>query len=447
MCGERCMKKFHASQSAYKNIEVGWGTSELCKISDILKCRELENHDTAIIDYTIREYPDDRVSWPLDLHPPLRTLFDAMFAMFDDADTTDVCFFIRHSVASDDVPRRIYGHKKILSTRCDYFKPLFSSGFAEGQGTIMDPDAFNEHQWEQGSDSDYDDMTEGTTKYEEDGPTTTVTRERHEVDDAAEGSDTLQNSGQEHGKEGNSEEHSAECGSEAVWRNPYSDSCKMDIDSLSLVDVAPANPVSRASVKDEVEGDPIERKRRKVYVTDSSYRTYRALIYYLYTGSIALAPFRSKYRAAKEAALSKNPDAEFQSLSAYNRENAVVISPDGELGDIQWVSAKSLYRLCDKLGVGDLKAAAAKFIHDSLTPETVVHELRSTFSALFPEILRAQDEYLKEHWAEVCKTKSFNNYMADLFAHCPGEHPKIVLKHIMSAVKGSDDEKVDGKGA
>jgi len=94
-----------------------------------------------------------------------------------------------------------------------------------------------------------------------------------------------------------------------------------------------------------------------------------------------------------------------------------------------------MYRLCDKLGVSDLRAAAAKFIHDSLTPGTVVHESRSTFSSLFPEILKDQDMYIKEHLSEVCKTKSFDRFMADLFANCPGEPGKMWLKHVMSAIQ------------
>ncbi|TFK48534.1 hypothetical protein OE88DRAFT_1737779 [Heliocybe sulcata] len=86
----------------------------------------------------------------------------------------------------------------------------------------------------------------------------------------------------------------------------------------------------------------------------------------------------------------------------------------------------------------DLKAAAAKFIHESLTPDTVLHELRSSFSSLFPEIMKDQDVYLKEHWPEVCKTKAFDTFMADLFANCPGESGKILFRHMMAAVRGPD---------
>ncbi|KZT21561.1 hypothetical protein NEOLEDRAFT_741543 [Neolentinus lepideus HHB14362 ss-1] len=140
--------------------EKGWGSSKFCSVARILQCEELKERDVLHLHYTIHEFPQGYGSWPLNIRPPLRSLSNAMATLFDGIDTADVCFVVRHAKASDDCPKRIYAHTKILSSRCDYFRTLFQSGFSENDESFGDPESFNEDQWEQGSDSDYEDYTE-----------------------------------------------------------------------------------------------------------------------------------------------------------------------------------------------------------------------------------------------------------------------------------------------
>ena len=50
------------------------------------------------------------------------------------------------------------------------------------------------------------------------------------------------------------------------------------------------------------------------------------------------------------------------------------------------------------LEIAELKAAALEHIRCSLTPENVVTEICSPFTARFPEVKKIEREYLKANW-------------------------------------------------
>ena len=50
------------------------------------------------------------------------------------------------------------------------------------------------------------------------------------------------------------------------------------------------------------------------------------------------------------------------------------------------------------LEIAELKAAALEHIRCSLTPENVVTEICSPFTARFPEVRKIEKEYLKANW-------------------------------------------------
>ena len=50
------------------------------------------------------------------------------------------------------------------------------------------------------------------------------------------------------------------------------------------------------------------------------------------------------------------------------------------------------------LEIPELKAAALEHIRCSLTPENVVTEICSPFTARFPEVRKIEREYLKANW-------------------------------------------------
>jgi len=83
--------------------------------------------------------------------------------------------------------------------------------------------------------------------------------------------------------------------------------------------------------------------------------------------------------------------------------------------DIPKSNAKSVYKLCHRLEIAELKAAALEHIRCSLTPENVVTEICSPFTARFPEVRKIEREYLKANWASVRNAKSFGKLICKVF--------------------------------
>ncbi|KZT21553.1 hypothetical protein NEOLEDRAFT_1139158 [Neolentinus lepideus HHB14362 ss-1] len=358
----------------------GLGTRQFCRISMISDNEVLREHDVLYLEYSIAEYPEGYFSWTLGLRPPLQQLSEVMASMFDDPDTADVSFMIDHPHASRSYPRPIYAHSRFLAARCDYFKTLFGSGFAENKESLhtLGDIAWEESAWEQGSDSDYDDP----------------------AGDDAEESLSIE---------------------------------ETDVYAPVIDDPLPVGVCTPKSTGGVERRRGAERSRRVVHISDFSYRTFRTILHFLYTGCIAFAPLTSTYRVA--VAQKSFEEDVLKDRRIFNQQRAIAISPNGEVGTIPWASPKSIYRLADKLDISELKVAAAQVIRESMTPDTVVRELGSSFTSLFPEILQFQEEYVENNWVEVCKTSSFEDLLDRLFQNYAGGQARIWLKLIKSAIR------------
>ncbi|KAJ7649422.1 hypothetical protein DFH06DRAFT_1475808 [Mycena polygramma] len=102
------------------------------------------------------------------------------------------------------------------------------------------------------------------------------------------------------------------------------------------------------------------RMGRVVPVKGHAFKTWNALLYYLYTNKI-------RFRSSESA--SQAPDC----------------------------SAKSMYKLADKFALEELKSRALEFIQTQLSTETIVHEAFSSFTSLYPEIQDMEVEFLLKH--------------------------------------------------
>ncbi|KAI0331010.1 hypothetical protein GY45DRAFT_673313 [Cubamyces sp. BRFM 1775] len=111
------------------------------------------------------------------------------------------------------------------------------------------------------------------------------------------------------------------------------------------------------------------RKGRVVFIEDFAYRTWEAFIFYAYFGSVSFAPLRSQ----KER------------------------RPKHELYEPPPCSAKSMYRLADKYGIQELKDIAMASILERMTAHTILVELFSPFTAVYPEIKGVELDYLVAH--------------------------------------------------
>lgn len=103
----------------------------------------------------------------------------------------------------------------------------------------------------------------------------------------------------------------------------------------------------------------------------SSYPTFKALLYYLYTDSIFFTPLSSTYHVAKEAAQLQARSFPFPTRRSYLLA-ATGYNPSmmGKSAPSP-CSAKAIYRLADKLGLIELKKRAYDHIIRSLTVENV----------------------------------------------------------------------------
>ncbi|TFK54321.1 hypothetical protein OE88DRAFT_1654944 [Heliocybe sulcata] len=113
---------------------------------------------------------------------------------------------------------------------------------------------------------------------------------------------------------------------------------------------------------------------RTIVVKDAAYRTYKALMFYLYTGEIKFRPLTSSQKRSAGDAVAQ----EHASRSC---------------------SPKSMYRLADKLGLEELKLLARDAIKSGLSEANILEEAFSKFTATpgYGEIRKIELEIL-------CKT-------------------------------------------
>jgi hypothetical protein len=119
---------------------------------------------------------------------------------------------------------------------------------------------------------------------------------------------------------------------------------------------------------------------RRVLVTDTAYKTWQALLYYLYANEISFAPLRSQ----------ASPTTKHLSLN-----------------DPPSCSPKSMYRLASKIKHEGLQTKALAAIRSSLTENNVLQELSSSLTSRFPAILEMEIEILFQHIATPTVTKDF----------------------------------------
>ncbi|KAJ7744157.1 hypothetical protein B0H16DRAFT_1560366 [Mycena metata] len=109
------------------------------------------------------------------------------------------------------------------------------------------------------------------------------------------------------------------------------------------------------------------RRGRIVVLKDTAYRTWKALLYYLYTRQINFAPLRS--------------------------ENCLGL----ETEDPQCL-AKSMYRLADKLGLEELKSSALQYIRSRLSEDNILQEVFSSFTSMYPTLQTLEIKFLTSNF-------------------------------------------------
>ncbi|TBU29596.1 hypothetical protein BD311DRAFT_660992 [Dichomitus squalens] len=128
-------------------------------------------------------------------------------------------------------------------------------------------------------------------------------------------------------------------------------------------------------VQDQTKEGNLTRQGRVVFIEDIAYRTWKAFVFYAYSGRLSFASLKSQERA--------RPD-----ISKRNQKDFFEPPP---------CSPKSMYRLAEKYGIDSLKEEALKDIQSKLSPRNILTELFSSFTLLHPGVQEIEIEYLRDH--------------------------------------------------
>ncbi|KAG0151729.1 hypothetical protein CROQUDRAFT_667739 [Cronartium quercuum f. sp. fusiforme G11] len=147
---------------------------------------------------------------------------------------------------------------------------------------------------------------------------------------------------------------------------------------------------------------PAERFKATVVVTDTPYPTYRALLKYMFSGSICFAPLRSTYLSEKRAARRKGEDFENLQTFIQNRSTKIMLTEC----ELTPTSPKSIYVLADKLIMPELQKLAKHQILNSLTPSNIFNEIKTEMCIRYPELRACYIQYLQEHRNEAMSSET-----------------------------------------
>ncbi|KAG2347135.1 hypothetical protein BDR05DRAFT_996908 [Suillus weaverae] len=156
------------------------------------------------------------------------------------------------------------------------------------------------------------------------------------------------------------------------------DNEKVELRAKVSAEKKPQTPSIKDFNTQEVQRGTISNHR--VLVTDTAFKTWQALLYYLYTNEIIFAPLRSQASSTtKHSSLNEPPPC----------------------------SPKSMYRLACKIKHDGLQTEALAAIRSSLTERNVLQEFSSSLTSRFPAILETEVESLFQHIATPTVMKDF----------------------------------------
>lgn len=249
-------------------------------------------------------------------------LLDVLRASLTRGDFRDTVFYLYSCKSSDSVvfPRPVFAISKVLVAVIPYFKTLLSGDFVEANTGSNDNSSFGH-------------ALDGKLSFEEYGYE--CDSDLDETEESWNGDDTQHDRHCEYIE-------NREIGSESV-----ESSLEASLDNSGT-------PMSTTSRKPDT-------FLRKVYVKDVAFRTWKALIFHVYTGRISFGPLRSQLPTG-------------------------VSSRSDSAGHTLLCSPKSMYRLADKYDMKDLKELARTDIQSKITTQNVVPELFSTFASRYPDI-------------------------------------------------------------
>ncbi|KAH8913766.1 hypothetical protein BT69DRAFT_1291147 [Atractiella rhizophila] len=145
-------------------------------------------------------------------------------------------------------------------------------------------------------------------------------------------------------------------------------------------------------------------KLKEVPIQHACYTTYRALLFYMYSGKIDFGPLKSRGKALGICSIARNKEVDEDVTIADTFSHGYTpsaFSSQSFAGLKQHylkVSPKSMYKLAHAYGIDHLKGLALQSIVDQLTPDNILIEVNSPFSAGYEEVRAKEVEYWVKNW-------------------------------------------------
>ncbi|BGO93894.1 hypothetical protein NBRC10512_006094 [Rhodotorula toruloides] len=146
---------------------------------------------------------------------------------------------------------------------------------------------------------------------------------------------------------------------------------------------------------------------RIVPIHGTSYRTYRAFLGWVFTGTVHFAPLTSSFRYSPIAASHISTSA----TSCY-RQHAASLAAHRKLYPNRPtpVSPKSLYRLAHFLEIPSLQRLCLDALKGRLTMANVAYELfTDPLAEVYPEVFDLELEFAREGWDEVKQSQAMRD--------------------------------------
>ncbi|TDL22102.1 hypothetical protein BD410DRAFT_748785 [Rickenella mellea] len=458
-----------------------WGWAQFARRDAVYyQPAAVRHQDAFLITCSIASSPSPpAVPPPIPRQPVPKDLLDAVGALLDDPAYSDVEFVLPKRGRQSERPRgtrSIFAARRLLR-RADYFQSMFDSGFAEsgneglrlsvasytsaesGDGSLTEiastPGSLPRH-FEDSDAEDEETMTDQDETEDEDtfSPTfltaphtsTSLTIRNSRSPSRAgtrAASPTTSVDDYDHVASADRNDTTDETLSERNVRaklshpsSPRQSEKRLLTDEPEDQVVAPKRPRNR---------DPsVGPQKIRVVVGDVAYATYRAVLYYLYTDTILFAPLSSSFLSSPSSQMSStstnNSQLKIQgegqnvlagtSRSVTQTEQALIVPTSrrqwikewemNNSGKIPPCSAKAVYRLADKLDLGELKARAFQHIIKSLSVHNVPYEMFSTFSAIFEDVRKVQINYFLDNWNDIRNSDAMRNVWQQIRL---GRHP------------------------
>ncbi|KAI5896671.1 uncharacterized protein SCHCODRAFT_02615508 [Schizophyllum commune H4-8] len=378
-----------AKQDQFCSKVANWGWSHYARRELVYYNNSVvKSQDSFVIVCNIKSsptVPDVPSSPRLDVPKSLLETFGSLL-LSDNPAHADVEFILPRRGQDLSNARHIYASRQLLS-RVEYFRTMFSSGFAEGvsmtgAGEMSDSTS--------GMLIDFDDSDD---------------EDNIDDDPVAEWASATSHSVTSSGEQ------------------------DMEVTAASSNATLPATPTGAGGSANAGSKD-VDNGRVKVVVRDVAYNTYLAMLYWIYTDRIVFAPLSSSFTTTASPVIAPKTPAvtspgtqlaspHTQSFSRQMSSNMLSSSSSSSIDPKatrrQWIaewqtnnpdrpapcSAKAMYRLADRLGLDELRERACRHIMRGLGVENIAYEVFSPFAATFDEIRKLQVKYFLENWSQV----------------------------------------------